>query len=174
MKEAVQTAEVELNKIIENSNNVRKGQDPDFQNLVENVKANGILQPVILRVHPKKKDSYELLAGHRRFKAAEKAKLTVRDYLAYPGSAFDLENPGLKSVEKIRKELAEKTEEKAKVDTADVSTNIGGAEGGIGTGGMIFYITQHFERDSINLRGNMIDAETFRKMMGKVFKEELG
>lgn len=85
MKEAIQTTEVELGKIIEDSRNIRKGQDPDFQNLVDNVKANGILQAIILRAHPKKKNMYELLAGHRRFKAAEKAGLK-----AIPAAIYDV------------------------------------------------------------------------------------
>jgi ParB/RepB/Spo0J family partition protein len=85
MKEAVKTTEVELSEIIQMTDNVRKGQDPDFNNLVENVKANGILQPVILRAHPKIKNRYQLLAGHRRYRAAEKVGLK-----AIPAAIYDV------------------------------------------------------------------------------------
>jgi len=43
---------------------------PDFDELVESIKTQGILQPVLLR--PNGKD-YELIAGERRIKAAKKA-----------------------------------------------------------------------------------------------------
>jgi len=66
-------------------------------------------------------------------------------------------------------------ETKTKVDkiSDQISGNIG-AEGGMGISGMVIYNTYHFERDSINITAGNIDAESFRKMLGKVIKEELG
>lgn len=49
-----------------------------------------------------------------------------------------------------------------------------GTEGGMGVSSMIIYVTQHFEQGSVIVKGENIDAESFRKIMGKVFKEELG
>jgi ParB family chromosome partitioning protein len=41
--------------------------------LIESIKAKGIIQPIIVRVHPTKKNAYEVIAGARRRVCAEKA-----------------------------------------------------------------------------------------------------
>jgi ParB family transcriptional regulator, chromosome partitioning protein len=43
--------------------------------LVDSVKAQGILQPILVRPHPTRPDEYEILAGERRWRAAQAAKL---------------------------------------------------------------------------------------------------
>lgn len=45
----------------------------EFKAMVANVKAAGIIQPVHVRPHPKKKGKYELRAGERRFRAGRAA-----------------------------------------------------------------------------------------------------
>ncbi len=50
--------------------------DPDFVELLESVKAIGVVQPVQVREHPKRKGKFELLAGQRRLAAAQGAKRT--------------------------------------------------------------------------------------------------
>ena len=47
--------------------------EQDLDELTESIKANGIIQPVVVR--PKGSD-YELIAGERRFRAAKRASLT--------------------------------------------------------------------------------------------------
>ena len=47
-----------------------------MQNLVDSIKENGILQPLLVR--PLGKGSYELIAGERRFRAAKKIKLASK------------------------------------------------------------------------------------------------
>lgn len=50
--------------------------DNKMQELVDSIKKNGILTPVLLR-SSKKKRGYEMISGHRRLHAAELAGLTV-------------------------------------------------------------------------------------------------
>jgi ParB family chromosome partitioning protein len=46
-----------------------------LQDMVESIRANGILAPVIVRPHNKEKGKYEILSGHNRVKAAKEAGL---------------------------------------------------------------------------------------------------
>ena len=47
--------------------------DEAINALTQSVKEKGILQPILVR---KKNDKYEIIAGERRFRAAQKAGLT--------------------------------------------------------------------------------------------------
>lgn len=49
--------------------------DERFQELVESVRAKGILQPILVRRHPDDRNSYEIIAGERRWRAAQMAQL---------------------------------------------------------------------------------------------------
>lgn len=49
--------------------------DDRFKELVESVSAKGILQPILVRRHPDDRNSYEIIAGERRWRAAQQAKL---------------------------------------------------------------------------------------------------
>jgi ParB family chromosome partitioning protein len=46
-----------------------------FKDMVESVRANGVLAPVIVRPHNKEKGKYEILSGHNRVAAAKEAGL---------------------------------------------------------------------------------------------------
>ena len=46
----------------------------DMDELVESVKVNGVLSPIVVRPHPE--GGYEILSGHRRARACEKAGIT--------------------------------------------------------------------------------------------------
>lgn len=48
-------------------------EDPDFLDLIESIRVYGILEPVLVR--PKPNELYEIVAGERRARAAEKAGL---------------------------------------------------------------------------------------------------
>lgn len=48
--------------------------DEDLRELTDSIKANGVVQPVIVRQF---QGNYQLIAGERRFRAAEKAGLTT-------------------------------------------------------------------------------------------------
>ncbi|MEN6425199.1 MAG: ParB N-terminal domain-containing protein, partial [Phycisphaerales bacterium] len=59
------------------------GKDPEFRDLVASIQANGIIEPLIVRVHPgatlreEAKDSVQVLSGHQRLAAAKEAGLDV-------------------------------------------------------------------------------------------------
>ena len=46
----------------------------DMDELVESIKINGVLSPIVVRPHPE--GGFEILSGHRRAKACEKAGIT--------------------------------------------------------------------------------------------------
>jgi ParB family chromosome partitioning protein len=57
----------------------------DMLELVASVREKGVLQPLIVRKHPTKTDTYEIVAGERRWRAAQQAQLhevpvVVREY----------------------------------------------------------------------------------------------
>jgi ParB family chromosome partitioning protein len=45
----------------------------ELEALAESIRANGILQPILVRRHPKKPDMHEIVAGERRWRAAQLA-----------------------------------------------------------------------------------------------------
>ncbi|TAN58670.1 MAG: ParB/RepB/Spo0J family partition protein [Rhodospirillales bacterium] len=59
--------------------------DVRFQELVDSVRTKGILQPILVRRHPDDRNSYEIIAGERRWRAAQMAQLhdvpvIIRDF----------------------------------------------------------------------------------------------
>jgi len=58
-----------------------------FQDLVESVKENGIMLPIIVR--PADKDNYEVLSGHNRVKAAKAAGLSAVPAIVREGLTDD-------------------------------------------------------------------------------------
>ncbi|MGL4406483.1 MAG: ParB/RepB/Spo0J family partition protein, partial [Notoacmeibacter sp.] len=53
----------------------RMFRDEDLSDLAESIRAHGVVQPVIVRPAPGKPGSYELIAGERRWRAAQRAGL---------------------------------------------------------------------------------------------------
>ncbi len=47
-----------------------------LNDLVESIREKGVLQPLLVRPNPQKKEGYEIIAGERRFRASQKAGLT--------------------------------------------------------------------------------------------------
>ena len=78
---------VAIDKIDVNPHQPRRTFDPvSLESLADSIKANGVIQPVIVR--PKADGRFELIAGERRFRAAGLAKLidlpvVVRDIDGY-------------------------------------------------------------------------------------------
>ena len=59
-----------------NPRNPRKHFDEtDLQDLSDSIRERGVLQPVIVRAIPKLADAYEIIAGERRWRAAQRAGL---------------------------------------------------------------------------------------------------
>ena len=46
-----------------------------IRTLSESIAENGVLQPILVRRHPEKASEYEIVAGERRWRAAQRAKL---------------------------------------------------------------------------------------------------
>ncbi|MCA6224623.1 MAG: ParB/RepB/Spo0J family partition protein [Phenylobacterium sp.] len=47
----------------------------EMEALTESIRANGVLQPILVRAHPYNPDHFELIAGERRWQAAQRAGL---------------------------------------------------------------------------------------------------
>jgi len=71
---------IPLNKIVPNKSQPRQiFSDEGMNDLVESITKRGVLQPISVR---KTNNGYELIAGERRFRAAQKAKLkTIPAYI---------------------------------------------------------------------------------------------
>ena len=88
--------ELELTNIIPSPDNPRivNEKSEQFGELVESIRAMGVIVPVHVRDHPKRKDNYELLAGERRLLAAARAdRKTIRAIchgVISDGAAFEI------------------------------------------------------------------------------------
>ncbi|MBT6537621.1 MAG: ParB/RepB/Spo0J family partition protein, partial [Rhodospirillaceae bacterium] len=49
--------------------------EEELASLVESIREKGILQPILVRRDPVQADVYEIIAGERRWRAAQRAKL---------------------------------------------------------------------------------------------------
>ena len=75
-KSTNQSNVIEINKIVKNRFQPRKIFDENKLNeLTNSIKERGVLQPIIVRKHYKDDGKYEIIAGERRFLAAQKAGL---------------------------------------------------------------------------------------------------
>jgi ParB family chromosome partitioning protein len=81
--------------------------DSAMQELVTSVEQHGILQPILVR--PKAGDGYEIVAGERRFRAAEKARL--RDVPVIVRSMSDAEALQYALLENLQRENLNPVEE---------------------------------------------------------------
>ena len=55
----------------------RRHFDPEqIEALAESIRAQGVLQPLLVRPHPERRGEYEILAGERRWRAAQAARLS--------------------------------------------------------------------------------------------------
>lgn len=65
-----------VDRLEPNPNQPRRDFPPEeLQELANSIRAKGIIQPLIVREHPDKSDSYEIVAGERRWRAAQLAQL---------------------------------------------------------------------------------------------------
>ncbi|MCY4192310.1 MAG: ParB/RepB/Spo0J family partition protein [Rhodospirillaceae bacterium] len=55
----------------------RRFDEDELRALADSIEAKGILQPVLVRPHPKEKGAWELVAGERRWLAAQRVHLGV-------------------------------------------------------------------------------------------------
>jgi ParB family chromosome partitioning protein len=60
------------------SDRLSASDDPDFNALMQSVKANGQLVPILVRPHPEKEGLFQVAYGHRRLRAAELLQIQVK------------------------------------------------------------------------------------------------
>lgn len=74
VKQADTTAPIE--KIHPNPEQPRRSfGEEDLEDLVNSIKERGVLQPLIVRSHPEKQGEFEIVAGERRWRAAQRASV---------------------------------------------------------------------------------------------------
>lgn len=77
---------VPIDQIEPNADQPRKQFDQDaLQELADSMRQKGVIQPLIVRAHPQKTDYFQIVAGERRWRAAQLATfhelpVIVRDY----------------------------------------------------------------------------------------------
>ena len=108
-KETGQTIHmIPVTQIVPNRNQPRKTfVEEELRELVESVKRHGILQPVLVR--RKSENSYELIAGERRFRAATVAQLPAVPAVIRKSS--DQESTTLSLIENIQRSNLNPVEE---------------------------------------------------------------
>ncbi len=57
--------------------------DEEMDSLVESIRDNGIISPIVVRAKENTADEYEIISGHRRFRAAQKVGLVSVPVLIY-------------------------------------------------------------------------------------------
>lgn len=74
--ENIKRAELDVSEIFRFENQPRKYFDEDsLKSLVDSINNNGVLQPILVRPHKEVAGKYQLIAGERRWRAAQKAGL---------------------------------------------------------------------------------------------------
>ena len=67
---------IPVEKIEPNPNQPRRDFTPEaLEDLAASIREKGVIQPLIVRKHPTKPDFYEIVAGERRWRAAQMAQL---------------------------------------------------------------------------------------------------
>ncbi len=98
---------VPIEKIFRDENQPRKDFDPEKINeLAQSIKKNGLIQPLILT--KRNYDTYSLVAGERRWRAAQSADLKILPSLLLPK---DLDKDEISLIENIQREDLKISEE---------------------------------------------------------------
>jgi ParB family transcriptional regulator, chromosome partitioning protein len=70
------TTTIPIEALHPNPNQPRRSfDDTDLDELAASIREKGVIQPLIVRPHPEKPESYEIVAGERRWRAAQRAQL---------------------------------------------------------------------------------------------------
>lgn len=65
-----------IDVVFPNPDQPRRMFEPEaLQDLADSISAKGIIQPLVVRAHPTKEGAYEIVAGERRWRASQLAKL---------------------------------------------------------------------------------------------------
>jgi ParB family chromosome partitioning protein len=70
------TKDVRIEQIHPNPKQPRQNfDDATVKELAQSIQQNGILQPILVRRHPERPQEFEIIAGERRWRAAQLARL---------------------------------------------------------------------------------------------------
>jgi ParB-like chromosome segregation protein Spo0J len=72
MMKQKQIITIALNKLIAHPGNCNRMNDSTFGKLFRHIERTGNYEPIIVRPHPKRKGSFEILNGHHRLRVLEK------------------------------------------------------------------------------------------------------
>ena len=98
---------ISIEKIFRDESQPRKEFDEEkISELAQSIKKNGLIQPLIVR--EKDKETYFLVAGERRWRAAQKTDLKVLPALLLPE---DLDKDEISLIENIQRENLKASEE---------------------------------------------------------------
>lgn len=68
--------ELKLSELVASSTNPRSEfEENSLNELAESIKSHGVLQPIIVRVHPEENKKFEVVCGERRYRASKIAKM---------------------------------------------------------------------------------------------------
>ncbi len=115
--------EVDVDRILPNEHQPRhRFEDSRLEELAQSIRANGVIQPIVVRKHA---DGYRIIAGERRWRAAQRAGLTrvpvvVKD--VSPGSDAQLLEMAL--VENIQREDLNPIEQAAAYEKLSTEFNM--------------------------------------------------
>ncbi len=102
MKEGAATT-LRISEIEPRSDQPRKQFDREsLESLAESIAAYGVLQPIIVRPNPNFEDSFEIVAGERRWRAAKMAGLTEIPAVVLDGD--DLKTAQIALIENVQRE----------------------------------------------------------------------
>jgi ParB/RepB/Spo0J family partition protein len=101
--------DIEVAGLIPNSWNHRRIDAEDLKELAASMSAQGVLEPLIVRVDPKNTGAREIIAGERRWRAAKLAKLKTVPCLIR--QATDQEAREISAVENLQREQLTPLEE---------------------------------------------------------------
>lgn len=93
---SIDARQIDIDKIVANPNQPRKEFSPDaLKDLSESIRSKGVLQPILVRPVPGRRDHFELVAGERRLRASKLAGLgeipaLVREMTALESMAIAL------------------------------------------------------------------------------------
>jgi ParB family chromosome partitioning protein len=77
-----------IDKIVPNPGQPRRGFSEDaLDELAESIRAKGIIQPLIVRPDPADPEMFQIVAGERRWRAAQRARLHELPVRAHAGPA---------------------------------------------------------------------------------------
>ena len=98
---------IPIEKIVRDSDQPRKTfNDENIKELALSIKKHGLIQPIIIRKHGE--EEYKIVAGERRWRASQIAKLNIMPSIILPS---DLDKDEVSLIENIQREDLKTTEE---------------------------------------------------------------